>query len=124
MRFRLTLESSCQQEVPVNYQHLDSSWIYRVFGRADKEFSSWLHKRGYEFEGKRRKKWKKYQPIMGLISFHKMEQAFLSKGVICLKKKIERVKKEDIFNFNFQYNLKPDWVTFESEIDLSQFLKL
>lgn len=56
MRFRLTLESNGQQEVPVNYQHLVSSWIYRVFGQADKEFSSWLHKRGYVFEGKRRYK--------------------------------------------------------------------
>ncbi len=55
MRLLLTLEHSPNQVLPINYQWLISSWIYRTLEKADAEFSTWLHERGFGFQGKQYK---------------------------------------------------------------------
>jgi len=55
MRLRLTLEHAPNQVLPINYQYLISSWIYRTLGNADAAFARELHERGYDFAGKRYK---------------------------------------------------------------------
>lgn len=48
MRFKITLNRTGRQRMlPVDYQYYLSAWIYKVIGRADPEFSSFLHTEGY-----------------------------------------------------------------------------
>lgn len=51
MRFIITIENTDVQTVPINYQYPVSAWIYKIFSRADKHFTEWLHDRGYKFTG-------------------------------------------------------------------------
>lgn len=39
--------------LPVNYQYAVSSWIYKVIGRADGEYSAFLHEKGFAFNGRK-----------------------------------------------------------------------
>jgi len=39
--------------LPTNYQYALSSWIYKVISRADQDHSTFLHERGFAFDGKR-----------------------------------------------------------------------
>lgn len=55
MRLRLSLEHKPKQILPLNYQYLISSWIYRTLGNADSDFARNLHEKGYDFGGKRYK---------------------------------------------------------------------
>ena len=55
MRLRLTLNHPPNQILPVNYQYLISSLIYRTLGNADSEFAKQLHEHGYDFGGKKYK---------------------------------------------------------------------
>ena len=47
MRFALELNTQRGSLLPFNYQYPLSSAIYKIIERADKEFSSFLHNRGY-----------------------------------------------------------------------------
>ncbi len=48
MRFKITLKTlSHQPEIPINYQYELSAWIYRLLQKADAEYSSFLHDKGY-----------------------------------------------------------------------------
>jgi len=48
MRFKLTLKITGHGKLlPINYQYELSSWIYKVIGQADQEFSAFLHQQGY-----------------------------------------------------------------------------
>lgn len=54
MRLSITLQRCGPEKVfPINYQYELSSWIYHVLYQGDKEFATWLHDQGYQFEGKR-----------------------------------------------------------------------
>ncbi len=55
MRLHLTLQHRPNQILPINYQYLISSWIYRTLGNANNEFAAWLHENGYERDGKKYK---------------------------------------------------------------------
>ena len=55
MRLRLTLNHQPNQVLPINYQYLISSWIYRTLGNANSEYASRLHNHGYDFGGKKYK---------------------------------------------------------------------
>lgn len=55
MRIQLTLEHPPRQILPINYQYLVSSWIYRTLGNADADFAQQLHEYGYDFGGKQYK---------------------------------------------------------------------
>lgn len=48
MRFKITLNRTGRQRMlPMDYQYYLSAWIYKVIGKADPEFSSFLHSEGY-----------------------------------------------------------------------------
>lgn len=39
--------------LPTNYQYALSSWIYKVINRADEQYSTFLHEKGFAYQGKR-----------------------------------------------------------------------
>lgn len=48
MRLKITFKLPASKQVlPLNYQYPLSSWIYRVLGKGDREFSAFLHEHGY-----------------------------------------------------------------------------
>lgn len=48
MRFKITLNRTGRQRMlPMDYQYYLSAWIYNVIGKADPEFSNFLHSEGY-----------------------------------------------------------------------------
>jgi len=48
MRFKITFNRTGRQRMlPMDYQYYLSAWIYKVIGRADPEFSQFLHSQGY-----------------------------------------------------------------------------
>lgn len=56
MRFKLTLQLQSEEmgnEMPINYQYPIQSAIYQILAKSDFDFSAWLHKNGYQQEGKR-----------------------------------------------------------------------
>lgn len=56
MRFKLILQLQPKvmgDEMPINYQYPIQAAIYRILANSDAEFSEWLHKNGYQQEGKR-----------------------------------------------------------------------
>ena len=55
MRLQITLQHKLNQVLPINYQYLVSSWIYRTLGNANSEFATKLHEQGYNFGGKQYK---------------------------------------------------------------------
>ena len=55
MRLKLTLNHQPNQILPVNYQYLISSWIYRTLGNANSTYAQKLHEHGYDFGGKKYK---------------------------------------------------------------------
>lgn len=55
MRLQITLNHDPKQVLPINYQYLISSWIYRTLGNADSDFARQLHHQGYDFGGRRYK---------------------------------------------------------------------
>lgn len=55
MRLKLTIEHLPKQKLPINYQYLISSYIYRTLHESDAEFAKWLHERGYTLSGKKYK---------------------------------------------------------------------
>lgn len=49
MRIKITFKLCGKKQVlPFNYQYPVSAWIYKVLGRADKEFTRMLHDLGYK----------------------------------------------------------------------------
>lgn len=55
MRIELILNHAPNQVLPINYQYLISSWIYRTLENADAAFATWLHERGYMRAGRKYK---------------------------------------------------------------------
>lgn len=55
MRIRLTINHLPNQKLPINYQYLISSWIYKTLHETDAEFAQWLHEHGYTINGKKYK---------------------------------------------------------------------
>lgn len=56
MRFKLTLQIQPEvmgNEMPINYQYSIQAALYHILSKSDSDFSSWLHKNGYQYEGKR-----------------------------------------------------------------------
>lgn len=56
MRFKLTLQIQPEvmgNELPINYQYPLQAAIYRTLAQSDLEFATWLHKNGYQQDGKR-----------------------------------------------------------------------
>ena len=56
MRFKLTLQIQPKvigSELPINYQYPLQAAIYRTLAKSDLEFATWLHKNGYQQDGKR-----------------------------------------------------------------------
>lgn len=52
MRLKLTLQHPPNQVLPINYQYLISSWIYRTLSQANSAYATRLHEKGYDFAGK------------------------------------------------------------------------
>ncbi len=55
MRIQLSIEHLPGLKIPLNYQYLISSWIYKTIYDTDKEFAKWLHEEGYTLKGKKYK---------------------------------------------------------------------
>ena len=55
MRLVLTLEHQTPQVLPINYQYLLSSWIYKTLENANEAYAEKLHREGYGFGGKKYK---------------------------------------------------------------------
>lgn len=54
MRFKITLNRTGRQRMlPMDYQYYLSAWIYKVIGKADPEFSNFLHTEGYSSGNKK-----------------------------------------------------------------------
>lgn len=48
MRLKLTLSRTTKQcMLPMDYQYYISAWIYKVLYKADREFATFLHEKGY-----------------------------------------------------------------------------
>lgn len=63
MRFKITLNRTGRQRMlPMDYQYYLSAWIYKVIGKADPEFSNFLHTEGYTF-GYKQFKLFNYSPL-------------------------------------------------------------
>lgn len=56
MRFKLTLNIDRKYGdcLPLNYQYEQSAVIYKILGKADIEYSSWLHDNGFQLESGKR----------------------------------------------------------------------
>jgi CRISPR-associated endoribonuclease Cas6 len=51
MKLKLHFQLSGEKQIlPLNYQYPISSWIYKVLGTADKNFTDLLHNKGYQLE--------------------------------------------------------------------------
>jgi CRISPR-associated endoribonuclease Cas6 len=63
MRFKITLNRTGRQRMlPMDYQYYLSAWIYKVIGKADREFSNFLHTEGYSL-GYKQFKLFNYSPL-------------------------------------------------------------
>lgn len=52
MRIKLELEKLENKFLPINYQYELHSWIYKTISKADSEFATWLHDKGYRIKNK------------------------------------------------------------------------
>lgn len=76
MRLKLTIDHLSKQKLPINYQYLVSSWIYRTLYKNDAGFANWLHEQGYTLN---RKKFKHFCFSMlkpKQYKIHNKEQVF------------------------------------------------
>lgn len=66
MRFKITLKINREygSNLAFNYQYEQSAVIYHILAKADKEYSSWLHKNGYSLNGTKRFKLFSYSPFI------------------------------------------------------------
>jgi CRISPR-associated endoribonuclease Cas6 len=63
MRFKITFNRTGKQRIlPIDYQYYLSTWIYKVIGHADPEFSDFLHSQGYT-SGYKQFKFFNYSPL-------------------------------------------------------------
>ena len=63
MRFKITFNRTGKQRMlPIDYQYYLSAWIYKVIGKADREFSDFLHSSGYT-TGNKQFKLFSYSPL-------------------------------------------------------------
>ncbi len=52
MELRIKLNRKKGDLLPINYQYQVSSWIYRVIGQSDANFSYFLHNQGFQTQGR------------------------------------------------------------------------
>ncbi len=52
MELKLKLQIGHGKFIPINYQYEIASWIYKVINRADVSYSTFLHEKGYQAEGR------------------------------------------------------------------------
>jgi len=52
VRVHLTFDIPKGSRLPLNYQYPISAWIYKVIAKADADFATWLHDRGYQQDAK------------------------------------------------------------------------
>lgn len=52
MELLIKLSRTRGNRLPANYQYALSSWMYKVISRADFEYSTFLHEKGFGFDGK------------------------------------------------------------------------
>lgn len=52
MRLEFNLRVKEQRTLPINYQYPISAWIYRTLQTGNPELSAWLHRHGYEHNGR------------------------------------------------------------------------
>jgi len=63
MRFNIVFNRTGKQRMlPMDYQYYLGAWIYKVIGKADREFASFLHSRGYT-DGNKQFKFFNYSPL-------------------------------------------------------------
>lgn len=63
MRFKIIFSRTGRQRMlPMDYQYYLSAWIYKVIGKADREFANFLHTSGY-VTGNKRFKLFSYSPL-------------------------------------------------------------
>jgi CRISPR-associated endoribonuclease Cas6 len=63
MRFKLTFNRTGKQRMlPMDYQYYIGAWIYKVIGKADREFATFLHSQGYT-DGNKQFKLFCYSPL-------------------------------------------------------------
>ena len=55
MRIRLTLQHKANSTLPINYAYPISAMIYKMLGKANPEFSRWLHEQGWGHQGRQYK---------------------------------------------------------------------
>jgi CRISPR-associated endoribonuclease Cas6 len=85
MRLNLTLNRTTKQRMlPMDYQYYISAWIYKVIGKADKEFARFLHEKGY---GNSETK------LYKLFCFSRLN---FGKPILWKKKKLFEIKTHDI----------------------------
>lgn len=54
MRIKITFNlHGSRQVLPLNYQYPLSSWVYKVLGQGDRDFSQFLHEHGYRQENQK-----------------------------------------------------------------------
>lgn len=85
MRFNITFNLTGKQRMlPIDYQYYISAWIYKVIGKADPEFTEFLHDKGYTVRNKQFKLFC-YSPLK------------LGKTVLWKEKSLFEVTTEKIF---------------------------
>lgn len=47
MRIKIIFEINHEKHIPINYNHYLSSYIYTLLGKVDRDFTSFLHEKGY-----------------------------------------------------------------------------
>lgn len=76
MRIELTIDHLSNQKLPVNYQYLISSWIYKTLHESDADFADWLHTQGFTSKGKRYKHFCFSMLQPQFYKIHKKEKVF------------------------------------------------
>lgn len=94
MRFKITFTRIGKHRMlPLDYQYYLSSWIYKVIGKADREFSDFLHSVGFKNNDYRKFKLFNYSPL------------FMGKPAVWKEKGLYEIKNDQIslkvsFNVN------------------------
>lgn len=76
MRIELTIDHLPNQKLPINYQYLISSWVYKTLHQSDSDFANWLHEQGYTLKGKKYKHFCFSLLNPKLYKIHKRESVF------------------------------------------------
>lgn len=93
MRFNITFTRTGKHRMlPFDYQYYLSAWIYKVIGKADSEFSHFLHSEGFQNNDYRKFKLFNYSPL------------YIGKPVIWKEKSLYEVRNEQV-NLKVSFNV-------------------